>query len=298
MRREPSASSILVVDDESDVREVVCLRLRQEGYLVHEADGGATALTQLRDNQYDVVVLDVMMPHVSGIEVLERMSTVAGVTPSVIVLSARDDLDTRINSLNLGAVDYVAKPFEAAELVARIRVALRQRRAVQEAISVSLEDSLTGLGNRRAYEQVITAEVSRALRHKRPLALVMVDADDLKGVNDTHGHAAGDKIIIAIAESIRTTLRISDHAARIGGDEFALVLPETNREAAHIVVTRLVESLAAHEPIAGAVPRASMGVAAVPSDAETAEDLKRIADAALYEMKRGRPGSRRPPDDD
>ncbi|MBN4050343.1 diguanylate cyclase [Desulfobulbus sp. AH-315-M07] len=296
MRAEGSGARVLVVDDESDVRQVVCLRLKQEGFRVAECDGGASALALIAEQCFDVVVLDVLMPHVNGIEVLERLAAADGVGPSVIVLSARVDLETRVTSLEVGAVDYIAKPFEASELIARIRVAIRQREALQDAISVSLEDSLTKLGNRRAFEQCIKAEMARALRHERPLSLVMIDADNLKTINDTYGHATGDKLLVAIADAIRTTLRISDHAARIGGDEFALVLPETTIEAARIVVRRLETCLQETQLVDGVFPRASMGVAAVPTDANNVDDLKRVADIALYEVKRSRPASRRPPD--
>jgi diguanylate cyclase (GGDEF)-like protein len=283
---------ILVVDDEPDLREVVTTRLRSAGWSVDEAASGPEALAAIDGCPYDVVVLDVMMPGMTGLEVLSQIAHDEN-APSIIVLSAKSDIDTRVQSLELGAIDYLAKPFASAELVARIATALRARARLKRAISVSLEDPLTGLGNRRAFDMLLQQEVARARRYARPVSVIMADADGLKRVNDSRGHGIGDKLLCAVAEAIRRTLRISDHAARIGGDEFAMILPETNRDAAEIVVRRLEHALK-HAPYHDIdLPRASMGIASFPEDANDVDALLRVADERLYAVK-GTRGSQRP----
>ncbi len=283
---------ILLVDDEPDLREVVSKRLRVAKHDVTEVASGAEALAKIRDERFEVVLLDVMMPEMNGLEVLARLQEMTD-KPAVIILSARDEITMRVQSLDMGANDYLIKPFEAAELVARVNVAIRQTRALRDAISVAHEDSLTGLGNRRAFDQRLEQEVARALRHSRPVSLMLLDADGLKRVNDAHGHAVGDEMLRTIAECLQQTVRISDHAARIGGDEFAVILPETSSESMAFVERRINASFGRARYHKDLVPAASMGVASLPTDAVDASNLKRIADERLYDAKIDR-GSMRP----
>ena len=154
---------------------------------------------------------------------------------------------------------------------------------LEELRALAQEDPLTGLPNRRAFMRDLESELERTRRHGRPLALVLCDVDDLKHINDTQGHPGGDRALCAVGRTLRDALRAGDTAFRIGGDEFALLLPETTAEQAAIVAARIA-ALAPHG--AERVPRLSCGIAAAPGDGDDAETLIARADAALYATKR------------
>lgn len=283
---DPSAR-VLVVDDEPDLRNVVAVYLRQAGYEVATAADGREALEHLRHHEADVVLLDLMMPGLSGFDVLERLNEGAS-PPVVIFLSAVHSLETRTDGLYRGAVDFITKPFEPEDVIARVAAAARQKARLDEARTASVQDALTGLGNRRAYDQALDSALARARRQSGRLALLLLDADGLKHVNDRFGHEAGDEFLRAVACAIRKTFRESDPAARIGGDEFAVLLADADRKRALPVLLRLEQSLAAETVQTGSgafTPAVSIGIAVYPEDADNARDLQRCADESLYEAK-------------
>ena len=157
---------------------------------------------------------------------------------------------------------------------------------LEELRALAQEDPLTGLSNRRAFMRDLESELERTRRHGRPLALVLCDVDDLKHINDTQGHPGGDRALCAVGHRLRESLRAGDTAFRIGGDEFALLLPETNAEQAAIVAAR-VAAVASRG--ADRLPRLSCGIAAAPADGDDADTLIARADSALYATKRARP---------
>ena len=280
---------LLVADDESDYREALVLALGPT-YEVIGAGDGEEALGLARSSHPDVILLDLTMPKLDGLEVLERLrlDPVTADIP-VLVLSARRDEAGKVSGLGLGAVDYVEKPCSVPELRARLERTVRLMRSQRQLRELAQTDPLTGLANRRALLIRLGAESRRARRYRTHLTCVMVDLDGLKKINDDLGHAAGDAVLVAVATLLREELRETDLGARVGGDEFVLLLPHTDAEAGRNYAERICARL--HQlrlELAGVmVPLGgSFGVACqTPDDARGTEELLRAADEALYKAK-------------
>jgi diguanylate cyclase (GGDEF)-like protein len=297
-------SRLLVVDDDEDAREALAMMLGDE-YDVSLAADGLEALETAQSSRPDLVLMDLYMPRMDGLAALEalRIDPATEDVP-VILISARGDDLTRSRSLDLGALDFMSKPFSGRELKARIERTLRLTRRETQLQELARTDALTGLPNVRAFRGRLHDEVKRARRYRTPLACVMVDMDNLKPINDQLGHAAGDAAIAAVAEVIRRELRETDFAARYGGDEFVILLPHTTAAEARVLTERVRDRLSEASPQVQGRPlavAASFGVASLdegPLD-EAADALVRRADAALYAAKRAGRGQvvAHPPDD-
>jgi len=282
------AKKILLVDDEASLRELLKARLESNGYTVLIAAGGEEALKIMSDQKPDLVLLDIMMPDMSGEEVMRRISASSGggFIP-VIFLTARD---TKVKGLELGAVDYVQKPFNSDELLARVRAQLRIKELQDELTHLSITDSLTGCYNRRHAFAVLNMEMKRSRRYGTPLSCVMMDVNEFKMLNDTHGHDFGDYVLKGVAEILRKTVRDVDVVTRYGGDEFLLVLPNATAENARTLCARIAEAFSARQFKRGGIAKkvsVSSGVASVPDKrVKDAESLIKLADTALYESKK------------
>lgn len=278
---EQSSTKILIVDDDENIRRAVRIALEAAGdYAVDEAGDGESALEHLDKALPDLVLLDLMLPRLSGKEVCRRLRALRGAEHIyVIMLTAMGDVSDRVEGLDTGADDYVVKPFHVSELLARVRRGLRtaaERRLAEI-------DFLTGLPNRRALEAALVREAEAASRYGRMLALLMVDVDHFKRVNDTYGHDAGDAVLKELAVVLREQSRQSDTPARWGGEEFALLLSDTDMANASHVAERLRQAVAERAfPIAGS-QTVSIGVAGF--GGEVATMIVR-ADEALYRAKR------------
>jgi diguanylate cyclase (GGDEF)-like protein len=234
--------------------------------------------------------MDLYMPRLDGFsafEDLKRDPSTADV-PVIFLSAQRDDL-TRVRGLDLGAADFLAKPFSGSELRARVDKAVRTARQREQLRALAQTDALTSLPNFRSFRARLDEEVLRAKRYRTSLAALMIDLDNLKPVNDQLGHDAGNRAIVAAAEAILGELRATDFAARWGGDEFAVLLPHTSADDARALGERLRRAIRRREIDGGEVRiGCSVGVAALPPGADArAEDLLRAADAALYRAKRG-----------
>jgi diguanylate cyclase (GGDEF)-like protein len=297
-------SQILVVDDSRTQLDWLVQVLQREGYDVRTAQDGKDAIRKVRTEPPDLVLLDLILPDMDGLEVLRliKARNDADFIP-VIILSARSDLDSKVAGLRIGADDYLAKPFAEAEILARAAAMLRikslqdaLRRAQKELEERSITDGLTGLKNRRFFDERIVEEYRRAQRYADPVSLIMLDLDHFKQVNDRHGHPVGDLVLREAARLLRSSIRDPDICARYGGEEFAVILPKTHLAGALVVAERIWRELAAK---IYAVPAdapggplelhvtASIGLAVYPSpDITSAELLLKYADEALYEAKR------------
>ena len=281
---------LLLVDDDQDGREALAMILGDD-YEIHLAGDGREAVESALAVRPDIVLMDLYMPRMDGLAALEAMRAdpLTEDVP-VILISARGDDLTRSRSLDLGAVDFLQKPFSARELKARIDRTLRLTRRETQLQVLARTDALTGLANLRAFRTRLEEEVKRARRYRTPLACVMVDMDHLKPINDELGHAAGDLAIGAVADVIRQELRETDFGARYGGDEFVMLLPHTSAAEARVFAERACARL--HETLVDVGDRrlslsASFGIAALgdePVD-DPGEALVRHADAALYAAK-------------
>lgn len=284
---------VLVVDDVPENIAVLAAALGAD-YEVRFATTGAEALRIAETSpDLDLVLLDVVMPGMNGYEVCRRLKAsehTAGVP--VIFLTARDEASDEQEGFAAGAVDYIVKPFRGPLVNARVRTHVELKRKTDQLASLALLDGLTGIANRRRFDEVLRAELRRMARAGTPLALVMLDVDYFKAFNDRYGHLAGDDCLRTVASCLAETLRRSgDLAARLGGEEFALLLPSCDRAAGAAVADRVRAAVAAR-----AVPHAgsplssrltvSMGVAAlVPAIGTSPGDLLDAADRALYQAK-------------
>ncbi len=224
---------LLVVDDEPAILDLLQRRLEALGCAVSTLAGGAQAVRAAREQVPDLILLDVMMPDLDGFSVVQalKQDPEARDIP-VIMMTARSELDSRIKGLDLGAHDYVAKPFEAAELVARIRAALRVKQLQDELKEANKKlerlarsDPLTDLPNRRMFDEQFFLAVERSRRTGEILSVVMLDLDHFKQINDTHGHQVGDDALRQIGRLLTSRQRVTDVVGRYGGEEFVWVLP-------------------------------------------------------------------------
>ena len=281
--------SVLVVDDEPDKRLLLAFALENEGYQVFTATDGVEGLAAVETYQPDLIVTDVMMPRMDGYEMIRRVrgNPQTKFIPVIIQSAARvEGRDVRLGS-ELGALGYLTDPTDLDLLRSRARTLLELKQYLDSCQEAAFTDHLTGLANRRRFERQLEREVARTERYNRPFCLLLVDIDNFKEVNDTYGHEAGDEVLRCVANVIQSGTRGIDTGARIGGDEFAVVLPETSLARGLEVAERLRVAISAPERSAPCRVTASFGVAELPSCARTGEELRVSADAALYEAKRG-----------
>jgi diguanylate cyclase (GGDEF)-like protein len=279
---------ILIIDDSPDSLNIAKARLAKECVEIFCAEGGITGLEVARREIPDLILLDVDMPDMSGYDVC----TVLKNDPElcmipVLFLSASSTPDDKVKGLDLGAVDYVAKPFDAFELRARVRAALRTKHLQDLLIEHAHIDPLTGLPNRRALMERLQREWARIERHPGQLSFIIADIDHFKSVNDTYGHHIGDKMLQEVARVIAQQCRDVDLPSRYGGDEFAIVVPdETITGAVHLAERCRLEIASScivvkNESVQATI---SIGVADA-SGASSLEALIKKADEALYRAK-------------
>src|SRR5918911_1540285 len=280
--------SVLVVDDDPDKRMLLTVALQMAGYEVRTANDGEEGLLAVESFQPDLIITDVMMPKMDGYELARRIraNPQTRFLPIIIQTAARSRAEDIRHGSEVGALGYITDPTDIDMLLARARTLLDFKHYLDTCEEAAFTDHLTGLANRRRFERQLEREVSRTQRYGRPFCLLLLDIDNFKQVNDTYGHEAGDEVIRRLALTLQAGTRGIDLAARIGGEEFAVILPETDFEGGMEVAERLRLAIKAAEiPTAGQIT-ASFGVAEFPLSAQTGRELFTVADAAMYEAKR------------
>ena len=315
---EYSDRTVLIVDDDPVHVQHVRQGLAPHGYRFREARDGAQALSAIREHRPDLILMDVEMPGLGGVEVCRIIKANSGdggfgFIP-VILMTARQAAG-KVEGLELGADDYLVKPFDMLELGARVKSMLRLKalqdtlveknreldkankelaRKREELLALSRTDALTGLSNRRYFEERLQEEFTRARRYRSPLSLVMMDIDYFKRINDTYGHPFGDEVLRAVSQVTRARLREVDMLARYGGEELIALLPETSPADALRACERVreaIESLQLEHHATDGTKRmvrctASLGLASIPSPTlQNAQELLRAADECLYAAK-------------
>ena len=279
---------VLVADDSLVVRSLLRRQLEETGYSVIEAVDGEEALRLCQDKKPEVVLLDVEMPKLDGYGVLRTMRKDPDLTDiPVVFLTARVSTEDVVEGLRLGAHDYLRKPFEPAELVARVSAALRMKVLQDQLRAMSRTDSLTGLANRRRLQDHLLSVCSAAQRHGHSVGVLMVDVDHFKAINDTFGHDAGDVVLRIVASRIAAACRLEDLAGRWGGEEFVVVAPLTDPGGATDLGERVRMGVAG-KPIEmdnGSAIDISVSVGCA-GGSDDPDALLRAADASLYEAKR------------
>jgi diguanylate cyclase (GGDEF)-like protein len=293
------SDTVLIIDDSDAVREMIINTLESFGLFAryYEAEDGLEGFKKLLSSPVDVILCDLEMPRIDGFKFLNLMKSRPDLqdTP-VIMLTSRGDRDLKIKGLELGASDYITKPFDAEELVARVRVHLKiknlqdnLKRTNELLLELSNTDHLTGLFNRRYLMEALGKEVQRNLRKAGDLSLIIMDIDYFKQVNDAYGHLQGDSVLKKVAQLMQKELRAYDTAARYGGDEFIAVLPDASLEEAVCVANRVRISLNANRfsgPLSRLSLTVSIGVARFSSPGcTTVDSFIKLADDALYRAK-------------
>ena len=288
----PSATRprLLVIDDSPDVHRLLKARLKQEEVEIISSESGESGLIELKAHRPDLVLLDIDMPTMDGFEVLRAIKDNSEtVHIPVIVLSGLNSAEDKVSAFDLGAHDYIIKPFELTELRVRIRAALRLNFLLKMLAQRAQIDGLTGLWNRAYFDRRVQDEVARVQRHDGALSIAFFDADHFKSINDTFGHPAGDAVLQGLGQIIQRDSRQSDIACRYGGEEFVLIMPATGPADALAFCDRLrlqIESVVWPRHPERKVT-VSIGVAGSnPPTGVTAAAWVEAADKALYTAKK------------
>ncbi len=287
-RRQPTRDQgrLLLVTDDPQLA-VYSAALEERGFVVAGVSGGAKALVALQRTRPHVVVADAGLKGISAAELTRMLSDPQTAVPVVLAGLDPSTHDRRGAAMDEGASDYFELPAEFRLLAARAAQLVAHRLTIDRLRAEADQDFLTGLANRRRFRKALGLEVERWRRYKVPCALLLLDIDHMKRVNDTHGHPAGDRVIRAVADVLVELSRDNDTAARLGGEEFALLLAGTGSEKAVAAAERVRAALAERPlPEVGCVT-VSLGVASCPSNALTERELFTASDSALYCAKRG-----------
>lgn len=293
MTSEPSKPLILIVDDTPTNIQILAENLIKD-YRIKVASGGENALRIIAQQELpDLILLDVMMPDIDGYEVCRRLKNNPQTSSiPIIFVTALNEAANEEFGLNLGAMDYITKPFYLPVVKARIRNHIRLKQTTDMLESMAWIDGLTGIPNRRRFDQMLEIEWKRAQRNRLPLAIIMVDIDHFKAYNDCHGHGEGDVCLKQVATMFAATVnRPGDLVARYGGEEFVILMPETYIDGARQLADHLRHRIEAMQiPHTGSSASCwvtiSLGYAAlIPNPEQTSSALLDDADNMLYQAK-------------
>ncbi len=293
---KPLEPRVLVVDDDPLVRDIIVESIRGLGYSVDWSGNGLDALERNLAQPYDLIVTDMLMPGLDGLSLIKNLN-IQGSSSDVIVITGYGSIENAVECMKAGALDYLIKPFTIEQIQMAVRKSIELRdlrlRAKERDMyrQLSYEDPLTGIYNRRFFDEALKLELVKAHRHKTGVLLFMIDIDYFKAYNDVMGHVQGDEALLKVAMILKGTCRGYDIVSRYGGEEFAIIFPGGLKSGASVLATRIMEAVQ-NEQIAGAdkMPfgclTVSIGAAGFPDDATNYEDLIRCADNALYAAKR------------
>ena len=282
---------ILVVEDEFSINDTLKFALSKENFEVKGAYNGETALQLFKEFEPHLVLLDLMLPDISGFELCKILNNAYEVRDiPVIMVTARTDGKDIKRALEIGAFDYIKKPFDEIEVIARIQSALRLKGLQDRLKSLAMKDGLTGLYNHAVLVELLEKEVSKQRRSKGNLSFVMLDIDYFKKINDTYGHMAGDRILKDLSKILTSSVRKGDIVGRYGGEEFSIVLPGAIRDDAYNLCERIRSRVDEHEFSIGdqkVKVTISMGVFAHEFDDSSPEtEIIQKADELLYKAKK------------
>jgi two-component system cell cycle response regulator len=278
----------MLVEDDASLSGLLEARLGAAGYSVVAFSTAVEALAALTRETPALVLMDIGLPGLDGVEACKRVASEYPNVP-VVLITSRAEVEDRVMGLEAGARDYISKPFASRELLARVKVILREaalRETAQQRVkaleSLALIDPLTRVSNRRYLELRYAEELARSVRYARPISCLMLDVDDFKAINDTYGHSAGDGVLVAIADLLQRSLRAVDTLVRYGGEEFVIVMPETEISGALAAANRIRTQVASAE-IGPHSLRVTISIGAATG---ATDDLLFRADQAMYTAKR------------
>jgi diguanylate cyclase (GGDEF)-like protein len=289
--QELPVGKILIAEDDPDFRRLLSRRAERMGLTIVEAEDGGQAIEALDRDEFDALVLDLYMPVHNGFEII---AAAREKDPDIqaLVLTGSASVESAVEALRAGVYDYLTKPFDSMTTfeLALTRALERRflinenKRLFEENQRLAVTDPLTGLHNRHKLQEALTTELERARRYSRPLSIIMVDMDDLKTINDTHGHAIGDEALRVVGQVITRCIRKVDMGTRFGGDEFLVLLPEADEQEAATVAARVDKEIRSIDFAAGTLS-ASIGVAQWNDSYKEPEEFIHAADEAMYSVK-------------
>jgi diguanylate cyclase (GGDEF)-like protein len=298
MEPEIKTINILLIDDDREdyliLRDDLVQIKGAAKYDLEWVDSYQAGMEKIQKAEHDIYLVDHYLGAESGLELLQE-AILAGCQEPIIVITGRSDAETDQAALMAGATDYLVKGEITGQMLERsIRYALERNRLLKKIRDLALRDALTNLFNLRELNRFLDYEMIKSRRYNHSFSLLMVDVDHFKGVNDHYGHRVGDEILARVADALLSNVRGCDLAARYGGDEFTIVLPETpGRQACmgaerlrEVVEDLLIQVSNKHGITEEIKPTISIGVSEYPYDANTAESLIETADQALYQAKR------------
>jgi two-component system cell cycle response regulator len=300
VREEPQKdlpTILLVEDNEGDVK-FVRHSLKNLPLRLQRIASGREAVKLAQSGKVDLILLDIILPDMDGFEVCRQVREMERTRDiPIVVITCLDDMDSKIKCIELDTDDFLVKPIVERELRARVKVLLEKKKQLdrlrfhyEAAMNSSVIDWLTGVYNHGYFKRFLELEIKKSLRHRYPVSLIMLDIDDFKTYNDTHGHTVGDAILKELAVVIKKSVRDVDIVARYGGDEFAVVLPYSDGHGGMKTAQRIDQAIKTHgftQKISAAPPQitVSMGVAWYPTDAVQVDELIHSADQRLYGAK-------------
>lgn len=286
-------SKVLVIDDDPFSAGLIDSCLRSAGFMSATCSDAERALEVINSELPDLIILDVVMPKIDGFDLCRRVRSHPALqfTP-IIFVTRKGDVEQRVRGLDVGGNDYIAKPFEPQELIARVRSHLIRLAALRE---VAIRDGLTRCYNHKYFKVRLTQEIARAKRYKSALTIGMLDVDHFKTVNDSYGHIAGDAVLAHLSGIVVASVRSTDVVGRYGGEEFGLLLVQAGSDEATIITNRLRERVAKQRFPLPELPTSMSGPADIPVtvsigvaqliESDDLESLLHRADQALYEAK-------------
>ncbi len=287
-KRRPT---ILLVEDDVYVAKFIRKRLTLEGFIVEQCANGERAIEALSSEPLpDLILSDLRMPGMDGFALLSYISEREHLRHiPTLILSGAGTVEERVGCLERGASDYLCKPIDGSELAARVRMHLRNTEELRKLRQEARFDPLTGALNRRGTIEALQREIDRCHRSDAPLTVMLIDADKFKDINDNYGHAAGDVVLVDIANTLRECLRMTDVVGRLGGDEFVIALPGVGEPLATQIKHRLRERVAKNTVPSTDHP-VSISIGLVVDDGAhfTLPELFEQSDAAMYSDKRRR----------
>jgi diguanylate cyclase (GGDEF)-like protein len=284
---ESTHYKILVVDDDEPIRKLIVSLLSPRGHQCVTADNGREALEKMMETKFDALITDIAMPEMDGITLIKELSKNYQNIPVMVMTGYTEEYSAE-TAIASGAREFINKPFSISEFPVRFDMMMRDHRVEEALLALSLVDELTSLYNRRRFFVLAEQSLKLSVRTKKRLLLLFIDMDNLKWINDHHGHNEGDQALIDLANILKKTFRESDIIARIGGDEF-VVLSESTDENGLILLTRLYENIKDHNAKRSRSYSLSISVGATQFDPKcpiSIDELLSKADALMYVQKR------------
>ena len=277
---------ILIVDDQKRDIEFLENVLNQENFELSVAKNGKETFAIVEKEEFDLIILDVILPDIDGYDICRKIKEKEQFSNvPVLFYTNINTVENKLIGLKMGASDFLVKNSDPRELLIRVQILLETKKSLDSAVALSFMDSLTDIYNRRYFQYFLKNEFARSFRYKRDFSCAIIDLDKFKRINDKFGHQKGDAVLQKTASILMRNIRNSDIACRYGGDEFAILFPETDSAGAYNAVERIRECVLEEEKDQDYAMTVSCGISSFSETTKKFDDLVERADKALYAAK-------------